>query len=465
MTGPPIWTLALTSVASFMVVLDSLVVVTALPAIHRDLGASLSTLEWTVNGFTLAFAAGVITAAALGDRLGRRRVFVLGISLFTLASAACAMAPTAAALVAARAAQGLGAAMVLPLSLTILAAAFPPERRGTVLGISAGLGGLAVAIGPLVGGALTQGLDWHWIFWVNVPIGIAAIAASLARLAESHGPPTRLDLVAAGLVSAGATAVVWGLIRAGEVGWNNPAAIEALVAGVVLLAGFLAWESRAGEPMIPLRLFRSRTFSAANATGFLMAGAIFSAAFMVAQYLQFALGYSPLNTGLRMLPWTATSLVVAPLAGVLADRVGARPVLAAGMLLQGVGLAWFATIATIGVGYGSLVLPLIVAGVGISMALPIAPTAVLSAVAPHDVGKGSGVNSTTQRFGSAFAIALAAAVFAANGHLGTAASFTAGFRPALTVIAGLSALGAVTALAIGPRRLAVEAAQPDLEAA
>ncbi len=213
--------------------------------------------------------------------------------------------------------------------------------------------------------------------------------------------------------------------------------------------------------MLPLRLFGSRAFAAANATGFLMAGAIFSAAFLMSQYFQFALGYSPLATGLRLLPWTVTPLIVSPLAGVLSDRIGRRPLLVVGMLLQGIGLAWIAAIATAGAGYGQLVAPLIVAGIGISMAIPITSTAVMSAVAPHDMGKASGVNSTLQRFGAAFAIAIAAAVFTANGHLGTPVSFTAGFRPALAVVAGLSVLGAVTALAVaGRRRVPITAAQP-----
>ena len=458
----PIWTLALTAIAFFMVALDALVVVTALPAIQRDLHASLSTLEWTINAFTLAFAAGIITAAALGDRLGRRRIFTLGLTLFTIASAACAIAPTAGLLVAARAVQGLGAAMVMPLSLTILASAFPPERRGAIIGIWGGIGGLAVASGPLVGGAVTQGLDWHWIFWVNAPIGVVATVLARLRLAESRGPATRLDLPAATLVSSGAVAIVWGLIRSGDVGWGSAQVVASLIGGVILVGAFLAWEWRATDPMLPLRLFGSRSFAAANLTGFLMAGAIFSAAFLMSQYFQFALGYSPLATGLRLLPWTATPLLIAPLAGVLADRIGARPVLAVGMLLQGVGLAWIAAVAAAGEGYIDLVIPLVIAGVGISMALPVAPTAVLSAVHPQDMGKASGVNSTLQRFGAAFAIAIAAAVFAANGHLGTPISFTAGFRPALALVAGLSAVGAVTALAVGGRRVKPAAARPEL---
>lgn len=458
----PVWTLVLTSLAFFMVALDTLVVVTALPAIQRDLHANLSMLEWTINAFTLAFAAGIITAAALGDRLGRRRIFTVGLGLFTLASAACALAPTTGLLIAARGIQGLGAAMVMPVSLTILASAFPPQRRGTIVGIYGGIGGLAIASGPLVGGAITQGLDWHWIFWINVPIGIVATLLARLLLSESHGPTTRLDLSAAALMSGGAIAIVWGLIRAGEVGWGSGQVIISLILGVALIAGFLAWEREVTHPMLPLRLFATRGFAAANVTAFLMSGAISAAAFLIAQYFQFALGLSPLDTGLRLLPWTATPLVIAPLAGLLSDRIGARSVLVVGMLLQGVGLAWIALIAAVGVGYGGFVVPLIIAGVGISMALPVVSTAVLSAVAHHDMGKASGVNSTLQRFGGAFAIAVAAAVFTANGHLGTAMSFTTGFRPALAVVAALSAVGAVTALGVNGRRSTAVVAQPEM---
>lgn len=452
-----IWTLALTSVAFFMVALDSLVVVTALPAIHRDLGGTISTLEWTVNAFALAYAAGIITAAALGDRIGRRLVFVLGLLVFTLSSVACALAPSAGELITARAIQGLGAAMVMPVSLTILTSAFGPARRGTIVGIWGGIGGLAVACGPLVGGAITQGLNWHWIFWVNAPIGVAAIVLSMLRLSESKGPATRLDLVAALLGGAGAASVAWGLIRAGDDGWDSASALAAVAAGLLLIAAFGLWERRAADPMLPIQLFRNRTFAAGNATAFLMAGTIFSAAFLVSQYMQIGLGYSPLETGVRLLPWTATPLVFAPLAGVLGDRIGRRPVLVAGMVAQGVGLAWFALDATTSVSYVALVAPLIVAGVGISLALPIAPTVVLSAVAPHEMGKASGVNSTAQRLGAAFAIAVGAGVFAANGSLGSAASFTAGFRPALLAVASLSLAGAVIAIAVESRRVAVPA--------
>jgi EmrB/QacA subfamily drug resistance transporter len=450
----PRWTLGLTSIAFFMVALDALVVTTALPAIQRDLHVGVTTLEWTVNAYALTYAAGIITAAALGDRLGRRRVFVVGLALFTTASALCALAPTPALLLVARAVQGLGAAAVMPLSLTILTTAFPAQRRGAVVGVWGAIGGLAVASGPVIGGAITQGIDWHWIFWVNVPIGLAAALLSRLRLPETHGPATRIDLTGLVLVTGGAVGLVWALVRSGAVGWGSVEVLGTLVAGTLLLAAFIAWERRAPEPMLPPRLFTSRTFAAANATGFLMVAAITGAAFLVAQFFQLSLGDSPLTTGLRMLPWTATPVFVAPLAGSLSDRLGPKRIMAAGLVLQAAGLGWFALQATDAAGYATLVVPLIVAGVGVSMAIPTTPTAALSAVAPADLGKASGVNSTLQRFGAAFGVAIITAVFTAQGHIGTAASYDAGFRPALAAAAALSLAGALAALAIPARRRA-----------
>src|SRR5215831_10385177 len=451
--------LALTSVSFFMVALDALVVVTALPAIHHSIGGSIATLEWAVNAYGLTFAAGIITAAALGDRLGRRRVYVAGLLLFTMASAACALAPTAGWLIAARAVQGLGSAAVTPLSLTILSSAFPPARRGAIIGIWGGIGGLAIAGGPLVGGAVVQGLNsWHWIFWINVPIGLVAAVLSAILLPESRGAATRLDLPAVPLVAGGAAAVAWALVQAGSAGWSDPKAVMAFCLGAALLAGFVIRERRAAEPMLPLRLFRSRTFSAANVSGFLTSGAIFSAAFLTSQYFQMGLGYSPLATGLRLLPWTATPVAVAPAAGALADRIGTRPLLVTGPALQAAGLAWVADIAAVGTGYAQFVAPLIIAGVGISMTLPTVATAALGAVPPADIGKASGVNNTVQRFGGAFGVAIVTAVFASYGHLGSPASVVSGYRPALAVSAGLSLVGAMAAVAVGRRRAAAGAA-------
>jgi EmrB/QacA subfamily drug resistance transporter len=450
--GQRSWALVLTSVAFFMTALDSLVVVTALPAIHASLGGSVATLEWTVNAYTLPFAAGIITAAALGDRLGRRRMYVTGLVLFTLASAACALAPSASALIGARAVQGLGAALVTPLSLTILAAAFPPDRRGSIVGIWGAIGGLAVAGGPLVGGAVVQGLDWHWIFWINVPIGVAAAILSMTRLPESRGQHRKLDIGGLALVAAGAVALAWGLVRTTDVGWGSAQVITALCLGGVLIAAFIAWEQRVQEPMLPLRLLRIRAFTAANATGFMSLAAITSAAFLMSQFFQLGLGYSPLATGLRFLPWTATPLLVAPVAGRLADRIGVRPLMSVGMAMQAGGLAWIAMDITAGVSYGELVLPLIIAGVGISMAIPTTPTAALDAVPPADLGTASGVQNTLQRFGSVFGVAIVTAIFSASGSLGSAAGVVAGIRPALATSAGLSLLGALAALAAGRRR-------------
>jgi EmrB/QacA subfamily drug resistance transporter len=448
----PVWALVLTSVAFFMVALDSLVVITALPAIHDEIGGSLSTLDWAVNAYLLVFATGIVTAAALGDRLGRRRCYTAGLVLFAAASAACALAPTAPVLIAARAVQGAGAAIVTPLSLTILTTSFPARRRGVIVGTWAGIAGLAAAGGPLVGGAFTQGLSWHWIFWVNVPIGLLAAAASVVRLTETRGPATRLDLPGVGLVSIGAVGLAWGLVRATDAGWGSTEVVAALGLGILALASFAVWETRTPQPMLPPGLFRIPSFAGAITTAFLLIGASTSAAFLVAQYFQFALGYSPLGAGLRFLPWTAAPLFIAPVAGMLCDRIGPRPLMVAGMLLQGVGLAWIALIASTTVHYPHLVPALIIAGVGLSLALPTTAAASLGAVRPPDMGKASGVNNMLQRFGGVFGVAVVSAVFAANGHLGTPAGVTTGFRPALAVSAGLSLAGAASALLVSRNR-------------
>jgi EmrB/QacA subfamily drug resistance transporter len=439
------WILGLTSTAYFMVVLDALVVITALPRMQRDLHVGLSSLQWTVNSYGIAFAAGIITAAAVGDRYGRVRVFNIGLALFTLASAACALAPDASTLIAARTVQGLGGAVVLPLSLTILTTAFPAERRGMIIGIYGGLAGLAVAIGPLVGGAVTQGIDWHWIFWINVPIGAVAILLSLRLLPESYGESMQLDLPGVALITAGVVAVVWGLVRANQAGWSSVEIISTLTVGVVLLGAFFIWESRAKEPMLPLRLLRIRAFAAGNATTFFMSGSIFAAAFFVFQYFQLVRGYSPIETGVRLLPWLATPMFVAPLAGAVSDRIGPRPVMTAGLLLQTIAFGWVALKAS-SASYLAVVLVLTAAGIGISMALPTVPTAVLNSVAPAEMGKASGINYMMQRFGAVFAIAIASSVFAAYGHLGTRTSITDGFKPALAACAAFSLLATASAL-------------------
>ena len=445
------WVLVLTSTAYFMVALDATIVATALPRMQADLHVGLTSLQWTINSYGIAFAAGIITAAALGDRYGRRRIFTIGLALFTIASAACALAPSAGELIAFRTVQGLGGAIVLPLSLTILTTAFPAERRGTIVGIYGGLAGLAVAAGPLVGGALTEGIGWHWIFWVNVPIGVAAVLLSLRLLPESYGARERLDLVGVGLVTGGVVAIVWALVRANDSGWSSPEIVSTLVVGAVLLVGFVAWENRVSQPMVPLRLFRDRGFAFGNVVTFLMSGAIFAGAYLVSEEFQFARGYSPVSTGLRLLPFFGMPMIISPLAGALSDKTGRRPVMVTGLALLSGGFCWVALRGSLTTSWVELTLALLVAGIGISMALPTVPTAVLNAVAPQEMGKASGINYMAQRLGGVFAIAVSTAVFTANGHLGAPASVTAGFKPALAACAGFAVLATVCATAITSR--------------
>jgi EmrB/QacA subfamily drug resistance transporter len=443
-----IWTFAITSVALFMTTLDNLVVTTALPVIHRDLHASLSGLEWTVNAYTLTFAVFLITGAALGDRFGRRRMFVIGLAIFTAGSAAAALAPSIEVLIAARAVQGFGGAIVLPLTLTILSAAVPPEKRGLALGAWGGISGLAVAIGPLVGGAVVEGISWQWIFWLNVPIGLALIPLAALRLKESRGPNDALDLPGVGLASVGLFGIVWGLVRGNQVGWGSPEIVGALVLGSAVLALFVLWELRTKEPMLPLRFFRNRTFTAANVASLLMFFGMFGSIFLLAQFFQTVQGYSPLQAGLRILPWTAMPIFVAPIAGALSDRIGGRPLMVTGLGLQAAGLAWIAAVSTPTVAYSALVVPFILSGIG--MALYFAPVAnvVLSSVRREEEGQASGANNAIRELGGVFGVAVLASVFAHYGGYRTGQTFVDGLIPALYVGAGFVGAGAVAALGI-----------------
>jgi EmrB/QacA subfamily drug resistance transporter len=443
-----IWTFAITSVALFMTTLDNLVVTTALPVIRHDLHAGLSGLEWTVNAYTLTFAVLLITGAALGDRFGRRRLFVIGLVIFTVGSAAAALASSIEVLVAARALQGLGGAIVTPLTLTILSAAVPAERRGLVLGAWGGISGLAVAIGPLVGGAVVEGISWQWIFWLNVPIGLALIPLASLRLRESRGPNDALDFPGLGLASAGLLGIVWGLVRGNQVGWASPEIVGTLLGGGGLLALFVLWELRAPAPMLPLRFFRNRTFTAANVASLLMFFGMFGSIFLLAQFFQTVQGYSPLGAGLRILPWTVMPIFVAPIAGALSDRIGGRPLMATGLALQATGLAWMAAAGSATAAYSVFVAPFILSGVG--MALFFAPVAnvVLSSVRPEEEGQASGANNAIRELGGVFGVAVLASVFSHYGGYGTGQSFVEGLHPALYVGAGIVAVGALAALGI-----------------
>jgi EmrB/QacA subfamily drug resistance transporter len=454
------WVVILTAIGSMMAAIDTLVVATALSEIRLDLGATVEQLEWTVNAYNLSFAVLLITGAALGDRFGRRRLYAVGLGLFAAASAAGALAPDVGTLIAARAVQGAGSALIMPLGLALLSAAFPPEKRGAAIGIFSAITGLAVASGPFVGGAVVEGIDWQWIFWINVPIGLAAIPLVLTRMKESYGPDRSLDLRGLALVSAGALGIVWGLMRGNQIGWDSAELIGSLAAGLALLGAFVAWELRIPEPMLPIRFFRSRSFSAGNTAIFFTFASLFGAVFFYAQLLQFGLGYGPLETGLRLLPWTATFMTVAPVAGALSDKIGERPLMVAGLLLQAVGMGWLALIAEPGLGYTEMLAPFIVAGVGVSMAIPAAQNSVVGAIESDAIGKAAGANSMMRELGGVFGIAIAVAVFAAAGSYASPAAFTDGFGPAIGVAAALSVAGAVAGLALPGRRPAAAAGRP-----
>ncbi|MGI9557574.1 MAG: DHA2 family efflux MFS transporter permease subunit [Solirubrobacterales bacterium] len=469
-----LWAFVITSVALFMVTLDNLVVTTALPVIRVELGASLEDLEWTVNAYTLTFAVFLLTGAALGDRFGRRRMFVIGMAIFTVASAAAALAPTIEALVIARAVQGVGGAIVMPLTLTLLSAAVPPARRGVALGAWGGISGLAVAMGPLVGGAVVEAASWQWIFWLNVPIGLVVMPLAWRFLQESHGPARSLDLRGLAIVSVGLFAVVWGVVRGNGQGWTSPEVLGSLIVGAVLLAIFVAWELRTREPMLPMSFFKKRAFAVTNGVSFLMFFGMFGAIFLLAQFLQTVQGYSPLEAGLRTLPWTGMPLLIAPIAGALSDRIGGRPLLASGLALQAIGLGWLALVLTPTVAYSELVAPFAIAGIGMSLFFAPVANVILSSVRREQEGQASGVANANRELGGVFGVAVLAAVFASFGGYETPQSFVDGLVPAVAVGAILVGIAAVMALAIPKMRrtdqgLVVddggEAQDPELETA
>jgi EmrB/QacA subfamily drug resistance transporter len=445
------WVLALTAIASFMVALDALVVSTALSTIRTDLHTSMGQLEWTVNAYLLSFAVLMMTAAALGDRLGRRRLFSAGVALFAAASVVCALAPSVGWLIAGRAIQGVGAALVMPLGLALLGAAIAPERRGAAMAVYGSVTGFSVLCGPLLGGAVVQGISWPWIFWINVPIALALILLTRARLDESRGPNTTLDVPGVALVTGAVLGLVWGLVRANAVGWSSAEVVGALAIGAVLLAAFVACELRARAPMLPLHLFGSRAFSAGNAVAFFWSASFFGTLFFIAQFLQTALGYGPLAAGLRLMPWGVALFAVPLLAARLTARVGGRPIVAGGLALQAAGTAWIALVAEPRPGYLQVVMPLVVAGAGFAVAAPAIQSTVLGAVASQSIGRASGTLSTIRQLGGVFGIAVVAAVFASAGSYESPAAFGDGFVAAMAACAGLSLLGAFAALALPAR--------------
>ncbi len=459
------WTLAIVSIGLFMVVLDNLVVSVALPSIHRDLGASIQSLEWTVNAFTLSYAVLLLTGAALGDRFGRKRMFMAGIALFTVSSAAAALAPTIGLLILARATQGAGAAIATPLTLTLLADAFPPDRRGMALGVWSGVSGVAVALGPLVGGAMVQAASWHWIFWINVPIGAALVPLAALRLVESHGPAKHLDLAGLGLGSAGLFGIVFGLIRSQSLGWGSPQVIVSLAAGVALLVAFVVQERRAQAPMLPLEFFARRGFAVTNVVSLAMYFGMFGSIFFLSQFLQNVLGNSPLQAGVKLLVWTGAIMVVSPLAGFFSERYGSRLFMAAGLALQAIALGWLASLAGVHQTYASMLAPFVLGGAGMAMVFAPAANAVLASVRTDQAGQASGATNAIRELGGVLGVSVLATVFTSHGGYGSPQEFVNGLVPAMWVGAAVLGIGALVPLLLpfSTRATAVEHAS--LEAA
>lgn len=440
------WVLALASIGSCMVALDALVVTTALSSIRVGLGASLESLEWTINAYNLSFAVLLLTGTALGDRFGHRRMFCCGIVLFTGASAACGLATSVGWLIAARGLQGAGAALVVPLAMALLGTAFPREERGRALGIFSGVTGLALIAGPVVGGAIAQGLAWQWIFWINLPIAVIVVPLAARRIDESFGPSAAFDISGIALVTSSALGLAWGLMRGNSVGWSSFEVVATLGAGLLLAAAFVGWELRTGESMIPMRFFHSDAFVSGIASSFFFYASMYGVLFFLPQFLQTAQGLGPFEAGVRLVPWTATLFVVAPFAGKLVNRIGERPLVVIGLVVQAFGMAWIGMIAAPDLSYVQLVAPLVFTGAGVSMAMPAAQNAVLSSVAPSEIGKASGTFNMLRYLGGMFGIAILAAVFAHTGNFHSAQAFTKGFVAAICASAGFSIVAAIAGL-------------------
>ncbi len=454
-----VWAVAITGTALFMASLDNLVVSTALPVIRRHLHAGLSGLEWTVNAYTLTFAVLLLSAAALGERFGRRRILVLGIATFTAASALAALAPSIGILVLARAIQGAGGAMIMPLSLTLLSAAVPPERRNVALGIWGAIGGSAVALGPLVGGAVTSGWSWQYIFWLNVPVGMVLIPLARWKLSESRGSRAPLDLAGVVLVSGGLFGVVYGLVQGNSHGWTSTPVVGSFALGAAALLGFAAWELHVAHPMLDLRLFRHRGFASVNVTAALFSFGMFGAIFFLVQFLQVVQGLSPLAAGIRILPWTAMPMLLAPVVGTLSERWGGKPLVVTGLALQATGLGWLATITTPSTPYGDLVVPFVVCGIGMTLFFVPLATLVLGAVPRSLEGVASGANAAFRELGGVLGIAVLGAVFSSHGSYRSGASYVSGMTSAVSIGAAAVGIGALAALVVpGRRRAAIELA-------
>jgi EmrB/QacA subfamily drug resistance transporter len=439
------WILVLGSLASFLVGLDALVVTTALPTLHQELGAGIEGLSWTINAYALAFAASILTGSALGDRYGRRRMFVAGLAAFTIASVVCALSPNIALLIASRAMQGIGGGIAVPLALALIMDGTPLEKRGKALGLWGAITGVAVAAGPLIGGAIVDGLAWQWVFWLNVPVGIFIAGMTVRKVGEDRRLFAHVDLVGLALATVGVFGIAQALIRGNEAGWISASILGGLIGGVTALVLFVAWERQSAYPLMPMRLFRSRGFPNGCIASFTLMAGVFGLGFLTAQYLQLALHYDPLGVGLRLLPATGVALFLSPLAGRLADRIGERPLVMLGLALEATGLLLIGALVTDTSGYRTIVGPLFIAGIGIAIAFPTVTTAVMRSFGATETAVASGISNTFRQVGAVFGVAIATAVFAAAGSYRSAGEFVDGFRPAFLVLAALCTIGVISA--------------------
>lgn len=448
------------SLPMFMAALDNLVMTFALPVIKDDLNASVEQLQWFVNAYTIAFATLMLPMAALGDRLGRRPVFFAGVLLFTAASVLAALATTPEMLIAARAVQGLGAAVIVPLSLTIVSSAASARVRPIAIGVWGGVNGLGIAVGPIIGGAVVEGVEWPGIFWLNVPIGLLTLALLPFAVPASWGRRLPFDAIGSALAVVVVLPLIWAIVEGEERGWSDTLVVGAFALAAVGLAAFLLWEHRSPAAFLPLRFFRERAFALANLSGLLFSAGVFGAIFLLSQFLQVSMGYGALEAGWRAAPWTLAPMVVAPLSGFIVRKTGVGPVIVAGLVLQAGAIAWIVAVTEAVTEYGDVVVPMALAGIGMGLTLAPLANAVLIGRADIEHGIAASVNSTLRQLGIAIGIALVTAIFVREGDYLPGQPFVDGMAPALIVCAVITGAAVLAALGLPGRRTAEEGRTP-----
>jgi EmrB/QacA subfamily drug resistance transporter len=456
------WTLAAVAFGLFMIMLDNTIVNVALPSIQRSLHMSISSLEWIVTAYALTFAALLITGGKLGDLYGRKRMFIAGLVVFTLASLACGLAPNAGFLIGARAVQGVGAALMNPATLSIITATFPPKERGQAIGIWAGVSALALAIGPLIGGLIVDNINWHWIFYVNVPVGVVGIIVSRWVIAESRDTSHEQSIDLPGLVTSGGSllALSYALIEGNQHGWGSPEIVGLFVGAAVLLAVFIWLELRQRLPMLDLGLFKIGSFAGANIVAMLVSLGMFGVFFFISLYVQNVLGYSPTKAGAIFLPMTILIILIAPIAGKLSDRVGSRWLMGAGMTILGVSLLLYQRIG-LHTGFWSLLPQLVLGGVGMALTMSPMTSAAMGSVPVDKAGVGSGVLNSFRQVGGSLGIALMGAILLTYQHptkskVVAAQQFVNGLHAALLVSAFIAFAAAAVAVFMVRTKPAVE---------